>query len=246
MRRKDLTCEQKDWLVRNFANTPKRDLSSRLGISIPTLYRLAHDLQLETPGRPVNKISLTDEQLNWIIRKFPTTENEYMAYRLGVSESTLHRIARKYGLSKSKSFMTSKRIEAGHASIYMHKVRDDGFIPKKGDPLRPGSERGQFKAGEKPIDRLGAKREAERVRKSAKSLADIRAAEKMRIMRGLPRKTKMRIRTVPPQTYAERYYLRKRGYTLDDAALVAYWTPETRRAVRMEARPRVYKFLPSV
>lgn len=246
MRRKDLTCEQKDWLVRNFANTPKRDLSIRLGISIPTLYRLAHDLQLETPGHPANKIALTDEQMNWIIRKFPTTENEYMAYRIGVSESTIRRIARKYGLSKSKSFMMSKKREAGHASIYMHKVRDDGFIPKKGDPLRPGSERGLFKAGEKPIDRLGAKREAERVRKAASGRAATRAAEKMRIIRGLPQKTKMRIRTVPPQTYAERYYLKKRGYTLDDAALVAYWTPETRRAVRMEARPRIYKFLPSV
>lgn len=246
MRGKDLTCEQKDWLVRNFANTPKRDLSIRLGISIPTLYRLAHDLQLETPGRPANKIFLTDEQLDWLIKKFPTTENEYLAYRLGVSESTIHRIARKYGLVKSKRFMTSKRVEAGYASIYMHKVRDDGFIPKKGDPIRPGSEKGQFKAGTRPVDRLGAKKEEERVRKSAKSRAATRAAEKMRIMRGFPQKTKMRIRTVPPQAYAERHYLKKRGYTLDNAALVAYWTPETRRAVRMEARPRIYKFLPSV
>ena len=92
------------------------------------------------------------------------------------------------------------------------------------------------------MDRLGKRREAERIRKSAASRKATRLNEVIRIRRGLPQLTRLRLRPLPKEAYVERYYLLKRGYILDDAQLVAYWTPDTLRCPRKEANPGAYRF----
>ena len=241
MKKIELTPEQKTFLREHFATMEKRELARQLGISLPVLYKNAHAMGVELPG-PANKIHLTPEQLDYLIRRYKDRENEYLAFKLGISEATLHRLARRFGLKKSPAYLKARSVEGGHTSIYYHRKRDDGFIPKKGDPVRPGSEKGQFKPGERAIDRIGPQREAERVRKAAATRRITRLDEKYRVDHGLPQKTKLKFRTVPPGTYTERYYLKNRGYILDDAALVAYWTPETRRCPRLEANPKNYTF----
>ena len=229
MRKIELTPEQREYLVQHFGDTEKKQLAAQLGISLPTLYRQAAALQLDLPG-PLNKIRLSPDQLDWLVKHFKDRENEFLAYKLGISESSLHRLARRYGLQKSKAFLKARSQDGGRTSIYYHRKRDDGFIPKKGDPVRPGSEK------------AWKRREAERILKSAASRAATRMNEAIRLRRGLPQLTKLRIRTVPKETYAERHYLRKRGYVLDDARLIAYWTPDTLRCPRKEANPGVYRF----
>ena len=241
MRKIELTPEQTDYLVLHFGDTEKKELAARLGISLPTLYRLAHALQLDLPGQ-INKIQLRPDQMDWLVKHFKDRENEFLAYKLGISESSLHRLARRYGLTKSKAFLKARSQDGGHTSIYYHRKRNDGFIPKKGDPVRPGSEKAWFRPGEKPVDRIGKRREAERIRKSAASRKATRLNEVIRLRRGLPQLTRLRIRTLPKEAYAERYYLKKRGYVLDDVQLVAYWTPETLRCPRKEANPGAYRF----
>ena len=67
--------------------------------------------------------------------------------------------------------------------------------------------------------------------------------ERARAAFGLPQKTKLRVKQQPRQKVLDRCYLKRRGYIIDEADVVAYWTPDTRRATRMEARPRrYYKF----
>lgn len=241
MRKIELTPEQREYLVQHFGDMEKKQLAAQLGISLPTLYRQAHALQLDLPGQ-LGKIRLRPDQLDWLVKHFKDRENEFLAYKLGISEASLHRLARRYGLRKSKAFLKARSQDGGRTSIYYHRKRDDGFIPKKGDPVRPGSEKAWFRPGVRSVDRIGKKREAERIRKSAASRNATRLNEAIRLRRGLPRLTKLRIRTVPKETYAERHYLRKRGYVLDDAQLIAYWTPDTLRCPRKEANPGVYRF----
>lgn len=241
MRKIELTPEQKTFLREHFADTEKHKLAQQLGISLPVLYKYAHNMGVELPG-PANKIHLSPAQLDYLVHNFKDHENEFLAYKLGISESTLHRLARRFGLKKSPAFLKARSVEGGHTSIYYHRKREDGFIPKKGDPVRPGSEMGWFKPGEKPVDRIGPRREAERIQRAAASRRATRLDEFIRIQKGLPQKTKLKFRTAPPGTYAERYYLKNRGYILDDAAMVAYWTPETRRSPRLEANPKIYSF----
>ena len=245
MRKIELTPEQREYLVQRFGDTEKKQLAAQLGISLPTLYRQAHALQLDLPSQ-LGKIRLRPDQLDWLVKHFKDRENEFLAYKLGISEASLHRLARRYGLRKSKAFLKARSQDGGRTSIYYHRKRDDGFIPKKGDPVRPGSEKAWFRPGVRSVDRIGKKREAERIRKSAASRNATRLNEAIRLRRGLPQLTKLRIRTVPKETYAERHYLRKRGYVLDDAQLIAYWTPDTLRCPRKEANPGVYRFAQAV
>jgi hypothetical protein len=244
MRKIELSPEQMQHLVLHFADTTKKELAQQLGISIPLLYKYAHALQLDLPG-PANKIHLEAKQLDYLVRNFKDHENEFLAFHLGISETTLHRLARRFGLKKSPAFLKARSVEGGHTSIYYHRKRDDGFIPPKGT-CPPGSEKGWFKKGEKPIDRLGPKKEAARIEKAAASRRATRLDEKIRLQRGLPQRTKLKFRTAPPGTYAERHYLKSRGYILDNDALVAYWNEETRRSPRLEANPKIYTFRAAV
>ena len=67
--------------------------------------------------------------------------------------------------------------------------------------------------------------------------------ERMRVRMGKPQLTKMRVTRQPHQKILDRSYLKKRGYILDEVNVIAYWTPETQRATRLEAGPRrFYKF----
>lgn len=245
MRKIELSQEQEEILLERFADTPKRELADMLGISLPTLYRLAHNYGVGLPG-PANKILLDDEQLDYLVRHFKDRENEFLAYKLGISESTLHRLARRFGLTKSQAYLKARSVEGGHTSIYYHRKRGTSFIPKKGDPVRPGSEKGWFKPGEKPVDRIGPRREAERIQRAAASRRATRLDEFVRVQKGLPQKTKLKFRTIPPKAYAERHYLKTRGYILDNSTLMAYYTPDTHRCPRLEANPHIYHFAPAV
>lgn len=245
MKKIELSQEQEEILLERFADTPKRELAGRLGISLPTLYRLARKYGVGLPG-PANKIFLDDEQMDYLVRHFKDRENEFLAYKLGISESTLHRLARRYGLTKSPAYLKARSVEGGHTSIYYHRERGTSFIPKKGDPVRPGSEKGQFKPGVKPIERLGPIKEAERLKKAGKTRRMTYLSERFRVAHGMEQKTKLKLRTVPPGTYAERHYLKTRGYILDNSTLMAYFTPDTRRCPRLEANPHIYHFAPVV
>lgn len=64
--------------------------------------------------------------------------------------------------------------------------------------------------------------------------------EHARTMFGLPQRTKIRVKKQPRKKCHQRAYLKHRGYIIDDKNNIAYYTPETRRATRMEARPRLY------
>lgn len=75
-----------------------------------------------------------------------------------------------------------------------------------------------------------AKRTATRIR--------INESERRRISWGLEQKTKTHFRLEPKGKYEQRKYLRNRGYIIDETNLIAYYTPGTHRAKRIEAIPR--------
>ena len=65
-----------------------------------------------------------------------------------------------------------------------------------------------------------------------------RKSEEIRYKWGLPQKTKIKLRKEPRQKHDQRIRLEKFGYIIDEINLIAYYTPETRRAKRLEAIPR--------
>lgn len=189
------------------------------------------------------KIKLTEEQENWLKKHFKHTKNEEIAAKLGISESSMHRLARLYGLKKSPQFMRKCVQEAATAAKQSHLL--NGTYPPKGYKI-PNREKGGFKPGETSRNRIGAKREAERIKKSAESRRETWRKEKARATFGFPQRTKLHVIPVPKAKIRMRWYLKQRGYILDEKERIAYYTDTTRRAVRIEAKQQPwYKIKPA-
>lgn len=179
-------------------------------------------------------IILTDQQETWLKKHFKHTKNEEIAERFGISKRSVNRLAEKRGLTKSWQFMKKCQLETAAAANRSHRL--NGTYPPKGYKI-PGGEKNRFKKGEKPIDRLGAKREAERVAKSVESRKKTFKLEKARALFGLPRQTKLQVIQRPRKQVHMRYYLRKKGYIIERGSNVAYYNSETQRSLELESRP---------
>lgn len=183
------------------------------------------------------KIVLTPEQSQWLETHFAETKNKDLAAYLGISESTLHRFAREMGLTKTREFFL--QCQQGAADAAKKWWRTEGYkLPKKDlpEPLKEY----QYRKGDKPWTRCGLDRWKEAVAKGAEKRAQTRREEKARSRWGLPQKTRLRVIQQPRAKICARHYLKKHGYVLDEANLIAYWTADTVRAVKLEASPRRY------
>lgn len=187
-------------------------------------------------------MAITEKQEKWLKNHFLHTKNAEVAERLGISESSVHRLARALGLKKSRQFMVKCQREATKAANSSHLL--NGTYPPKGYII-PRSEQYRFKKGETSRDRLGAKRENERIRKSAESRKQTYKSEKARAVFGLEQRTRLKVIKQPREKILLRYYLKKRGYIVDDKLRIAYYTDSTKRGKRIENKEQLwYKILP--
>ena len=186
---------------------------------------------------------LTPEQELWLKNHFKHTKNDDIARRLGISVRSVNRIAGELGLKKSRQFMQKTQHNAANKANESH--RRNGTYPPKGYII-PRSEEFRFRKGERPIDRIGKEREAERIRKGVESRNELRKLEKARALYGLPRQTKLNVVKRPRLQIQLRHYLKKHcGYIVDRGSFVFYYTDETKRSAEIESRPRTgFTFLP--
>lgn len=69
-------------------------------------------------------VRLTDEQIGWLKRNYANMSSGTIALYLGMTKSTLQKYAHKYGLRKSKEFMSD--IHRGKRGKYKIKVKNYG------------------------------------------------------------------------------------------------------------------------
>lgn len=179
-------------------------------------------------------IILTDQQEAWLQKHFKHTKNEDIAEKFGVSPRSVNRLAEKRGLTKSRQFIRKTQLDAAAAANKSNRI--NGTYPPKGYQI-PGGEAFRFKKGERPIDRLGAKRNAERIARCAQSRKETFRLERARALYGLPRQTKLKVVQRPRKQVYIRYYLRKLGYTVERGSNVAYYNSQTQRSLRLESQP---------
>jgi hypothetical protein len=130
--------------------------------------------------------------------------------------------------------MKRTQFDAAAAANYSNRINKR--YPQKGYQV-PNREKGYFKKGERPIDRIGAKREAERIAKCKQSRKETFRLEKARALFGLPRQTKLQVVRRPQKQVWTRSYLRQRGYIVERGSNVAYYNSETNRSPRLEINP---------
>ena len=187
-------------------------------------------------------MEITASQEAWLIKHFKHTKNAECATKLGISQRSVSRLAKEYGLKKTPQFMR-KCQQATTAAAKESHLRN-GTYPPKGSKI-PRSEEYQLKPGECMRDRMTPKRWAERNRKAAESRAKTWKSEKARATFGLSQRTKLRVIPVPRAKILLRHYLKRRGYILDEVKRIAYYDENTKRGKRIEEKPqRWYNFLP--
>ena len=178
----------------------------------------------------------------WLVKHFRNTKNDVIMKKLGLSHSTLHRFARELGLKKTKQFMRKCQRATSEAAKASHLA--NGTYPPKGYII-PRSEEFRYKPGEKPWSKCGRRRWNRGRKKASETWKHTFLVDRVRRQNGFPQITKLKTGTTPLRKIQDRSYLKKRGYILDEENVVAYWTPETRRATRLEKMPRrFYRFAP--
>lgn len=176
------------------------------------------------------KVFLSSEQLEWLRANFANTSNAEIMDYLHLKTGTLHRLARAYRLTKSKEYMDGWQKEITRLARIVN-ARNDW--PPKGYII-PNTHR--FKKGETNIMRLGAERDAERVRKARESRNATIASEKRRILFGLNQRTKMKLNGRHQSKANVRYKMRKLGYIIGRGSQEAIITPQTQRSEHYEKR----------
>lgn len=175
-------------------------------------------------------MALTTKQQQWITNHFKNTKNDVIMQKFNISHSALHRFAREAGLKKTKQFQKKCQLAAAAKA---HQVNISNNWPPKGYII-PKSEANRFQCGITPVERIGVKRNKERIAKSVESRKKTLASEKRRVLFGLPQKTKLKVVASTHKKVSFRHLLKKRGYIVERAARVIYYTENTNRSMKSE------------
>ena len=207
------------------------EIAEIMGITKDAVMYKASLLRLKKRSK-LAKVFLTREQIKWFRENYANTTNAEVMAQLNIKSSTLHRLARAYGLTKSKEFMADwqkKITELARATNERNNWPPKGYII-------PRSREFCFKKGVTPLMRFGPEKNAERIRKSVETRKATIASERRRILFGFEQKTKMKLNGSFRHKTHVRYQLRKLGYIVERGANTATITPQTRRSERYETR----------
>lgn len=177
-------------------------------------------------GMNSTKIVLDEAQKEWMRKWFPKTENSKLAEASGMSHSTLHRFARKMGLTKSKSGLEAiKRRQAAHIRRVLTK---NGYYDSlRGKPMSKAFREGaariwqEIREGKRdhPLVVLRRKNPREynrKMRQKSHERKELYRKEELRIRYGLQPKTRLRIVMCKytRRQVAHRSSALKRGYII--------------------------------
>lgn len=140
--------------------------------------------------------------VEWMQREYPDRSNEDLAREWGVCKDTIARYGRAMGLKKSERYWQEFYRQRGYALKFIN--RKNGFNPACN--LR--------RCVIAPKQLLGEERWKEAIEKAKKTRRETIAAEKRRVMFGLPQKTQLRIFRKSRGKYVYEHRLRKSGYVM--------------------------------
>ena len=187
------------------------------------------------------KIVLTNAQAKWLQKHFNHTKNDVIRERLGLSHSTLHRIARELGLKKSRQFMAKMQMAASMAGKAAIEAEDEAAKERRRQQANANRNPERcFKKGKWSLAKCPPEKLSIINAKRAASWRKTRNADEVRLNWGLPTQTKFHFRRHPDpdknrKLCSLRNYLKRKGYEIPGrAGMAVYVTRETKRSAKME------------
>lgn len=176
-------------------------------------------------GGKVMKWVLTEDQREWLCKYFPEVENNRLMKMSGMSHSTLHRMARELGLTKSENGLRGiKKRQAAHVKRLCE--RNGYYDSLRGHRPSEESIRGtkqmwkEIRAGKRMTPYMILKQKSPRkyrqmLQRSAAERKETMRKDIWRLNVGLPPKTRLKCVVLFKYTrsqVAHRYNALKRGY----------------------------------
>lgn len=196
--------------------------------------------------------TLTEKQVAWIVKHFKHTKNDDIMAKFGIGESTLHRIARKYGLKKSRQ---QQRKTQWNATCHAHEAcRRYGVYEETSERMKQQAverrERGEripgsFLPRQSNRDRLSPERFKKCIEKATETMRELRRKERLRMHWGMPQQTKLNLsydgcvsRLRKKATH--RHLFRMHGYLVERGGNTVYYDEQTTRRPKMEENAHLY------
>lgn len=174
-----------------------------------------------------------DEKMKeWLIKHYKHTANKDIQDKFGITHYMIHKYAKELGLKKSKQFIS--KVSKANSEKGLAVLEEKGWPPKGY----------QIPNKEKRIEALkarkGTKLKKEHVEKMKEGINKTIAAEKRRVLFGLPQKTNIKVVRAPKGKIHCRWKMRKLGYIIDKGGNVAYYNETTIRNKHFEERIKQY------
>lgn len=252
---RELTPHEVERLKDEYPITANRHLSARYGISIDGINKLAKNLGWKKDRSSVCTGSSgghtpTAEEEAWVVEHFPNTPNAEIMQRIDIAESTLYRIARRYGLKKEKRYLS--RMRRANLKEASRKCKELGVYKENAErakamwektKMRPREEWPGYKPGLKPWQQPGmTRRKYVRGRqKTEENMKHQRKMEWFRIMSGEKQQTRLRLRTnITRRASIHKYMMIKdcNYFAIDGEVLLLCYDEQTRRSMKREATAR--------
>lgn len=249
---RELTSQEIGEIEKLYPVTPNREIARRYDISVDALQDyIAYPRGWQKDRKAVlignrNGKTLTDRQVQWIVNHYRNTKNDDIMAKFGIGESTLHRVARKYGLTKTRQYM--KKVQRNATEHAWDACRRYGIYEETAIRMKQEAEErkargeripGSFMPGQSNRDRLSKKRFKELYEKLGKKRRETIRKERLRMHWGLPQKTRLNLNyngytDKDRKRSVHRTIFRKAGYIVEYGDNVVYYEEHTERHPRME------------
>lgn len=200
------------------------------------------------------KLVLNDEQKEWLMTWFPVTENSRLIKAMGIGMTKLHKFSHDMGLAKSEKGLKAIRKRRDKVAARSNEL-NGCYDRKRGHPVSEATMAGCARRWEE--ERLGIrengilrmkrenpKKYNEMIRKRSEERKESIRKEKMRLLYGLERKTKLRPVVLVPFKRSQAHHRRSallRGYILTEDCsegnpdrYIIYYDKLTERSERFE------------
>lgn len=185
-------------------------------------------------------MKLNEKQTKWLMLHFKHTKNAEICAKLGISESYLHRLARQYGLTKTRQFMSKMQANAVEFAKAAVAAEDDEAKARRAENARKNAEKGRFKKGVWALANKTAEELAEINERRKASWYATRQSDETRLNWGLEQQTNFHFARHPDHAKNVRLcqlrgYMRKKGYEIPQkSGMVAYVVATTIRSEKCE------------